>query len=73
MKKSDGIELSITGTFNFSINQHGLNYYNPEELKYAIEDFWNEFEKSRDVMNGGHNVLDIQLEWDNDDLQIEPS
>ena len=73
MEKSDGIELSIAGTFSFSINQQGLNYYNPEELKYAIQDFWNEFEKSRDAMDGGHNVLDIQLGWNEDDLEIEPN
>ena len=73
MEQSDGIELILKGSFEFSINQYGLNYNNKEELKDAIQECWNEFELAVENMNRKHNILDIHLTGEQESLKIEPS
>ena len=69
LKESDGIYIEITGTFTFSIDQMGLNGYNKEELQDAIDDFWDEFANSRDMIDD--NNIAICYDWDSDNLKVD--
>ncbi len=67
--KDKSILVTLSGSFQFTINQHGLDYDNSKEKQHAIDDFFGQLQETIRTIEDQHGFL--CLEYDPKNVVVE--